>query len=126
MPAVLQQGAHPPRVRPGFQRNHRRRHPRELLPVRFRRGLYFPLATRLPGLVQDVVATASIAYIYADGELPRRLNLAILFHGRSPFALRVRSIIGSLTHPAGDRPSHPILCEKSAQCDFGQGEQRLE
>src|SRR5207302_8174755 len=87
----------------------------ELLPVRFRRGLYFPLATRLPCMVQDVVATASIAYIYADGELPRRLNLAILFHGRSPFALRVRSIIGSLTHPAGDRPSHPILCEISTQ-----------
>src|ERR1017187_1480862 len=41
-------------------------------------------------------------------------NSASLFHSRSPFPCALStSNIGSVSHPAGDRPSHPI-CEPAA------------
>jgi hypothetical protein len=36
------------------------------------------------------------------------LHSANLLHSRSPFCALSTSFIGSLSHPAGDRPSHPI------------------
>jgi len=69
VPAFPQQRAHPSGVCAGFQRDHRRRPTAELLSVRLRRGPQFSLATNLSCLIQNAVATGSIAYINANRKL---------------------------------------------------------
>src|SRR6266852_8367708 len=71
--------------------------------------------------IQYAVAAGFIPQVHADCDpsfrpFPTLLTSVILLHGRSPFALRVRSI-GSLSHPAGGRPSHPISDWLSARCE---------
>src|SRR5262249_26780647 len=74
------------------------------------------LPRHLPVLVQHAIPARLVPQGYSNGHVffPGRLRFhfptlsttALLLHGRSPFALRVR--IGSLTHPAGGRLSHSI------------------
>jgi hypothetical protein len=85
--AFGEQRAHPSGVRPGFQRDHRRRHPAELLPVGLGRRSQLSFAANLACVVQNTIATGSIAHIDANRKLSRRFNPDMLFHGRSPLHL---------------------------------------
>jgi hypothetical protein len=69
-------------------------------------------------LVQHAVVAESIAQIDSHGQflraeilLPPPGHGAILFHKPVSFPCALSaSIVGSVSHPVGDRPSHPI-CE---------------
>jgi hypothetical protein len=85
--AFPQQRAHPSGVRPGFQRDRRRRHSAELLPVRLGRRPQLSFAANLAGVVQNAITTGSIAPINANRKLAGRFHPDRLFHGRSPLHL---------------------------------------
>src|SRR5205814_8487663 len=72
---------------------------------------------QLPVVTHHAVAAGLVAQVQSDRGRPcvpgcrplRTLGSgAILFHGRSPFLHFECVSIGSLSHPAGDRPSHSI------------------
>src|ERR1700687_511272 len=83
---------------------------------RCRRQLLFQ--NDLACFIQHTVERPAISQIQTDRQLLllekfalEYLNSASLFHSRSPFLCALStSNIGSVSHPAGDRPSHPI-CE---------------
>jgi hypothetical protein len=58
-----------------------------------------------------------------ENVLLTRPHSANLLHCRSPFLCALStSIIGSVSHPAGDRPSHPNLVNKlTSKVDLGAG-----
>src|SRR6266853_3994135 len=66
--------------------------------------------------IQNAVVRPAIAEVHTNRELLSfenhvsiYPNSASLFHSRSPFHCALStSNIGSVSHPAGDRPSHPI------------------
>src|ERR1700745_1401699 len=72
--------------------------------------------------IQNAVARPAIAEVHTNRELVSFENLvsiypnsASLFHSRSPFHCALStSNIGSVSHPAGDRPSH-LICSWSNQ-----------
>jgi hypothetical protein len=81
--------------------------------------------------IQDAVRTGAISQIQSNGQLPlenvspTRPHSANLLHCRSPFlCASSTSIIGSVSHPVGDRPSpfHLInaLPEKCRGAIFGR------
>src|SRR6266481_1032404 len=83
---------------------------------RCRRQLLFQ--NDLACFIQNTVERPAISEVQPNRELVSfenhvsiYPNSASLFHSRSPFLCALStSNIGSVSHPAGDRPSHPI-CE---------------
>src|ERR1700724_2896300 len=76
---------------------------------------YFLFQNDFSCLIQNTVERPAVSQIHSDGELVLFENLhplahhsANLLHCRSPFCASSASFTGSVSHPAGDRPSHPI------------------
>src|SRR5215471_6067048 len=84
---------------------------------RFRCCRYFLFQNDFPRFIQNAVARPLIAEIQTNRELVSfenhvsiYPNSASLLHSRSPFYCATSaSNIGSVSHPAGDRPSH-LIC----------------
>src|SRR6202167_829090 len=74
--------------------------------------------------IQNTVERPAISQIQTDRQLLLLENFVLeylysasLFHSRSPFGCASSaSTIGSVSHPAGDRPSHPICEPVLPQC----------
>jgi hypothetical protein len=88
------------------------RHATEYLQHGFRCGRQFMFEYYLSCFMQDAVRTGAISQIQTNRELPlenvfsTRPHSANLLHCRSPFLCASSTfIIGSVTHPVGDRPS---------------------
>src|SRR6266403_4545479 len=85
-----------------------------LHPFRCRR--HFLFQKDFTRFIQNAVTRPAIAEVHTSRELVSfenhvsiYPNSANLFHCRSPFyCASSTSNIGSVSHPAGDRPSHPI------------------
>src|ERR1700676_459323 len=85
---------------------------------RFRCRRQFLFQNDLACSIQNTVERPAISEVQTNRELVSfenpvsiYLNSASLFHSRSPFLCALStSNIGSVPHPAGDAPSHPI-CE---------------
>src|SRR6202521_5114943 len=85
---------------------------------RFRCRRHFLFQKDFARFIQNAVERPAIAKVQTNRELVSFENhVSIypngvsLFHGRSPFLCALStSNLGSVSHPAGDRPSHPI-CE---------------
>src|SRR6266480_7843815 len=83
---------------------------------RFRCRRHFLFQKDFARFIQNAVVRPAIAEVQTNGELVSFenhvsicSNSASLFHSRSPFHCALStSNIGSVSHPAGDRPSHPI------------------
>src|SRR5207248_11603240 len=94
------------------------RYLRKCLLHRFRCHRHFLLQNDCARFIQNAVARPAISQIHTDRQLlllqnfvSQCLHSANLLHSRSPFCALSASIIGSVSHPAGDRPSHLIcLC----------------
>src|SRR5580700_5244172 len=76
---------------------------------------YFLFQNDFACFIQNTVERPAVSQIQSDSELVLFENLdplyhhsANLLHCRSPFCALSASFIGSVSHPAGDRPSHPI------------------
>src|SRR6516162_2124338 len=102
-------------MRSCLHRNATPRHTTEYLLHGFRCGRQFVLQNDFSCFIQNAVRTGAISQIQPNGQPPFqnllsiRLHSANLLHCRSPFyCASSTSIIGSVSHPAGDRPSHPI------------------
>ena len=84
---------------------------------RFRCRRHFLFQNDSLRFIQNAVARPAISKIQTDRQPLLLENFALeylhsanLLHRRSPFlVLKSTSIVGSVTHPAGDRPSHPNL-----------------
>src|ERR1700739_4124540 len=93
------------------------RYLRKYLFHRFRCRGHFLFQNDFPGFIQNAVARPVIAEVQTNRELLSfenhvsiYSNSASLLHSRSPFSCATSaSFIGSVSHPAGDRPSHPNL-----------------
>src|ERR1700731_4629965 len=85
---------------------------------RFRCRRHFLFQNDFARFIHNTVERPAISEVQTNRELVSfenhvsvYPNSASLFHGRSPFLCALStSNIGSVSHPAGDRPSHPI-CE---------------
>src|SRR5882762_4457993 len=82
---------------------------------RFRCRRHFLFQNDFSCFIQNTVERPAISQIHTDRQLlllenfvTKYLYSANLLHSRSPFCALSTSIIGSVSHPAGDRPSHPI------------------
>src|SRR6266853_6911355 len=83
---------------------------------RFRCRRHFLFQKDFTRFIQNAVTRPAIAEVHTNRELVSSENhvsiypnSANLFHCRSPFhCASSTSNIGSVSHPAGDRPSHPI------------------
>src|SRR5712664_4061573 len=82
---------------------------------RFRCRRHFLFQNDLSCFIQNTVERPAISQIHTDRQLlllenfvTKYLHSANLLHSRSPFCALSTSFIGSVSHPAGDRPSHPI------------------
>src|SRR5215475_2661073 len=126
VPQCRQQPAHPGRMRPRLHRDATPWHASEYLLYGFWCGRQFMLQNDFSCSIQDAVGTGAISEIQANGELPLENvfptcpHSANLLHCRSPFyCASSTSNIGSVSHPAGDRPysSHLILDEPSEGLD---------
>src|ERR1700687_3485485 len=93
---------------------------------RFRCRWQFLFHNDLACFIQNTVERPAISEVQTHGELVSfenhvsiYLNSASLFHSRSPFLCALStSNIGSVSHPAGDRPSHPICETGLPECGF--------
>src|SRR5262249_14182010 len=99
-------------MRPRLHRDATPRHATEYLLHGFRGRCHFVPQDDFSCFIQDAIRTGAISQIHANGELPfknvlsTRLHSANLLHCRSPFLCALStSIIGSVSHPVGDRPS---------------------
>src|SRR5712691_2908448 len=94
------------------------RYLRKCLLHRFRCHRHFLFQKDSSPFIQNAVTRRAISKIHTDRQplLLENFTLEYLYsanllHSRSPFlCASSTSIIGSVSHPAGDRPSHPI-CE---------------
>src|SRR6266480_4732779 len=85
---------------------------------RFRCRRHFLFQKDFARFIENAVVRPAIAEVHTNRELVSfenhvsiYPNSASLFHSRSPFHCALStSNIGSVSHPAGDRPSHPICC----------------
>src|SRR5216684_2909846 len=82
---------------------------------RFRRRRQFLFQNNFACFIHNTVERPAISQIHTDRQLlllenfvTKYLHSANLLHSRSPFCALSTSFIGSVSHPAGDRPSHPI------------------
>src|SRR6266536_3053674 len=97
-------------------------------------GRHLPFTPHFAGFLQDAIAAGVVPEVQPDGQprfachvTDRALRFfqcllvlfrsAMLLHSRSPFCTSSAFSMGSLTHPAGDRPSHTIsvTCAESTQ-----------
>src|SRR6202007_273539 len=93
------------------------RYPLKCLLHRFRCRGHFLFQNDFARFIQNAVERPAIAEVQTNRELVSfenhvsiYQNSASLFHSRSPFLLSSStSNIGSVSHPAGDRPSHLIF-----------------
>src|SRR5271167_273581 len=93
------------------------RYLRKYLFHRFRCHRHFLFQKDFPRFIQNAVARPVITEVQTNRELvPFENHLSVypnsvsLFHSRSPFSCATSaSNIGSVSHPAGDRPSH-LIC----------------
>src|ERR1700694_3726366 len=100
---------------------------------RFRCGRQFLFQNDLACFIQNTVERPAISQIQADRQLLllehfalECLHSANLFHSRSPFGCASSaSTIGSVSHPAGDRPSHPICEVPLSECGFSRNLPRV-
>ena len=107
-----------------FQSYETSRHLCKGLFQRFRRRRHSLFPQDFPRFIQDAVARPVISKIHTDRQplLLENFTLEYLYsanllHSRSPFlCASSTSNIGSVSHPAGDRPSHPNLV--SPNCIF--------
>src|SRR6267143_6766562 len=91
---------------------------------RFRCRRHFLFQNDFPRFIQNTVERPAIAEVHTNRELVSfenhvsiYPNSASLFHSRSPFhCASSTSNIGSVSHPAGDRPSHPIWLTRYRTC----------
>src|ERR1035438_182191 len=102
----------------------------ERLRQAFAGGGDFSFSDHVAGAVQDAITTRLVAQVHADRDRlvargsrwPRTLSgNDILLHGRSPLHFECVPI-GSLSHPVGGRPSHPISVEP---CSFATSDAQL-
>src|SRR5438309_2376160 len=104
----------------GLQGDETSRYALKCLLHRFRCRRHFLFRKNFARFIQNAVARPAIAEVHTNRELVSfenhvsiYPNSANLFHCRSPFhCASSTSNIGSVSHPAGDRPSHPIFHEK--------------
>src|SRR5216684_29566 len=82
---------------------------------RFRRRRQFLFQNNFACFIHNTVERPAISQIHTDRQLlllenfvTKYLHSANLLHSRSPFCALSTSFIGSVSHPDGDRPSHPI------------------
>src|ERR1700685_1108958 len=102
----------------GLQCDETSRHLSKGLLHRFRCRQQLLFQNDLACFLQNAVERPAISEVQTNRELVSfenhvsvYPNSASLFHSRSPFLCALStSNIGSVTHPVGDRPSHPI-CE---------------
>src|SRR6202035_2856682 len=95
---------------------------------RLRRRRQFLFQNDLACFIQNTVERPAISEVQTNRELVSFQNhvsiypnSASLFHSRSPFLCALStSNIGSVSHPAGDRPSHPI-CHAASDGAFSAG-----
>ena len=116
VPKAAQQPAHPRRMRSHFDRDPTLWQATKSLlhPFLSRRHLAFP--HHLSFAVQHIIVAGLVSQVHADrdrslaGLAPLRTlwTSVILLHGRFSFLHLECVSIGSLPHPAGDRPSHSI------------------
>src|SRR3977135_2251114 len=100
----------------GLQCNAALRYPRKCLLHCFRCRRHFLFQKDLADSIQNAVVRPAIAEVQTNRELVSfenhvsiYPNSASLFHSRSPFLCALStSNRGSVSHPAGDQPSHPI------------------
>src|ERR1700741_3265102 len=100
----------------GLQGDETSRYPLKCLLHRFRCRGHFLFQKDFARFIPNAVERPAIAEVQTNRELVSfenhvsiYLNSASLFHSRSPFVCASSaSTIGSVPHPAGDRPSHPI------------------
>src|SRR6266853_874834 len=93
------------------------RYLRKCLLHRFRCHRHFLFQKDSSPFIQNAVTRRAISKIHTDRQplllenfTLEYLHSANLLHSRSPFlCASSTSIIGSVSHPAGDRPSHPNL-----------------
>src|ERR1700674_1517774 len=91
---------------------------------RFRCRRHFLFQKDFARFIQNAVERPAIAKVQTNRELVSFENhVSIypngvsLFHGRSPFLCALStSNLGSVSHPAGDRPSHPICEVRFSEC----------
>src|SRR5258708_692551 len=92
------------------------RYPLKGLLHRFRCRRHFLFQNDFSCFIQNTVERPAISQIHTDRQLlllenfvTKYLHSANLLHSRSPFyCASSTSNIGSVSHPAGDRPSHLI------------------
>src|SRR6266566_3972886 len=102
----------------GLQGDETSRYPLKCLLHPFRCRRHFLFQKDFARFIQNAVVRPAIAEVHTNRELVSfenhvsiYSNSASLLHSRSPFHCALStSNIGSVSHPAGDRPSHPI-CE---------------
>ena len=104
VPQRGQQPTHPRRMRPRLHRYTTPRQATEYLLHGFRCGRQFVFQNNFSGFIQNAVRSCSpkISLLNAC------IVLIFFIAGLLYLVLQSTSIIGSLSHPAGDRPSHPI------------------
>jgi len=104
-------------MRSRLQGDETSRYPLKCLLLRFRCRRHFLFQNDFPRFIQNAVARPVIAEVQTKRELvPVENHVSIypnsasLFHCRSAFPCATSaSNIGSLSHPAGDRPSHQLF-----------------
>src|SRR6266481_4454716 len=117
------------------------RYLRKCLLHRFRYHRHFLFQKDSPRFIQNAIARRAISKIHTDRQplllenfTLEYLHSANLLHSRSPFlCASSTSIIGSVSHPAGDRPSHlnltiRVIAPSSALSDpqMGSGRSSLK
>src|SRR5204863_2961913 len=132
VPQPAQVPAHPWRMLPGFDCHAAGWQSTERLAQSFLGCCSTPLEEDLARLVQHAIPTGSISQVHSDRQLlalpspfPIPDSNAILPHCRSPFHCTVECVhaFGSLTHPGGDRLSHPIWMVGYSSSTFLAGAQ---
>src|SRR6202043_2879945 len=124
VPQLTEQPAYPGGMGSGLQCDETSRYLSKGLLHRFRCRRQFLFQNDLACFIQNTVERPAISQIQTDGQLLLLENFALeclhsasLFHSRSPFLCALSaSTIGSVSHPAGDRPSHPICETGLSEC----------
>src|SRR5712691_7513848 len=113
---LTEQPAYPGGMGSGLRGDETPRYLSEGLLHRLRRRRQLLFQNALACFIQNTVERPAISEVQTNRELVSfenhvsvYANSASLFHSRSPFLCALSaSITGSVSHPAGDRPSHPI------------------
>src|ERR1700738_2518927 len=111
----------------GLQSDETSRYLLKCLLHRFRCRRHFLFQKDFARFIQNAIERPAIAEVQTNRELVSLENhvsiypnSASLFHSRSPFLCALStSNIGSVSHPAGDRPSHPICETGLSEAGFG-------